>query len=522
MLVRLRQVMAQLTPDEEQFARSLIEEISPEDMASWIDRLRAMSIPEAVAYVRTMFRQARAAAGDAQPVSPTATAARVAPTAASVPRRAGHPASGSGSTESTAAHHPTSDTSSTRRPVPTTQTNEPTALRDAGTQAHLDQIERALSTDERTAMRKHFAALSPSDRSLFVATLLMLPVADAVAVVRGQVGAHPAPSAQASPASTDVAPTDVPPIHAPIAAGEASPDRTVSTPARKRLRVSAPSAAAHDVMPPAPSAPTMPATAAPPDANAAAIVAPSSAPSDAPAMVERNAHTHLAEIDSTLAPEERLLVHTMISELSPDDRDAWLDRLVSGSVADGAAMLRTALQTATATGNATTADRRHQSATASGAAAATTGNAVDAGHETDGGDVDVADLEDGDDLDDGDELEISDEPAAHEQPDASAASHHRPETSPRVTTPTAAIATVGELPTFDADALAHFRAIEEALTLAERMRANELAAQRPAAELRRWYAELVTLAVPEAVAKIRAELARSDSDSHSTEKGGVS
>jgi hypothetical protein len=74
------------------------------------------------------------------------------------------------------------------------------------------------------------------------------------------------------------------------------------------------------------------------------------------------------------------------------------------------------------------------------------------------------------------------------------------------------------LPTFDADALAHFRAIEEALTLAERMRANELAAQRPAAELRRWYAELVKLSVPEAVAKIRAELARSDSDSQSTKK----
>jgi hypothetical protein len=411
--------------------------------------------------------------------------------------------------------------------VPATQTSEATALRDAGTQAHLDQIERALRTDERTAMRKHFAALSPSDRSLFVATLLMLPVADAVAVVRGQVGAHPATPAPASPVSADVPPADLPPTPALIAAGEAPPDRTVSTSVRKRLRVSAPSAAAPEVTPPALSAPATPATTAAPDPSAAAIVAPSSAQSDAPATVERNAHTHLAEIDSTLAPEERLLVHTMISELSPDDRDAWLDRLVSGSVADGAAMLRAALQTATAdrlTGNATTGDRRHQSATASGAPAAETSNEVDAGHETDGGDVDVADLEDGDDLDDGDELESSDEPAAHESPDTSAAPHHRPDTALPATPPTPAIATGAELPTFDADALAHFRAIEEALTLAERMRANELAAQRPAAELRRWYAELVKLPVPEAVAKLRAELARSDSDSdsQSTKKGGVS
>jgi len=524
MLVRLRQVMAQLTPEEEEFARSLIDEISAGDMASWIDRLRAMSIPEAVAYVRTMFRQARAAAGDAHPVSPTAPAAPAAPAAASAPRRAGHPASGRGSSESTAAHRPTSDTSPIRRPVPATQTSDSTTLRDTGTQAHLDQIERSLHTDERTAMRKHFAGLSPSDRSRFVATLLMLPVADAVAVVRGQVGAHPATNAPASPASGDVPPIDVPPIHPPIAAHVASPDRTVSTPARKRLPVSAPSAAAPDVTPPAPSAPAMPATAVAPDPSAAPIVAPSAAPSDAPATVERNAHTHLAEIDSTLAPEERLLVHTMISELSPDDRDAWLDRLVSGSVADGAAMLRAALQTATAerpTANAATGDRRHESATASGARAATTSHELDAGHETDVGDVDA--LEDGDGLDDGDELERSDEPAAHEPPDASAASHHRPETPPPLATaPTPAIATGAELPTFDADALAHFRAIEEALTLAERMRANELAAQRPAAELRRWYAELVKLSVPEAVAKIRAELARSDNDSHSTEKGGVS
>jgi hypothetical protein len=81
-------------------------------------------------------------------------------------------------------------------------------------------------------MRKHFAALSPSDRSLFVATLLMLPVADAVAVVavRWARIRRPAP---ASPVSADVPPADLPPTPALIAAGEAPRPHRVDV-ARKR------------------------------------------------------------------------------------------------------------------------------------------------------------------------------------------------------------------------------------------------------------------------------------------------
>ncbi|TMQ13374.1 MAG: hypothetical protein E6J90_26740 [Deltaproteobacteria bacterium] len=529
MLVRLQQIMAQLTPEEEEFARSLIDEIPPGDMASWINRLRAMSIPAAVAYVRTMFREARAAAGDAPPARPTAPAA---PTA---PRRAGHPAGESGSSESTAPRRATSNTSPTRRPVPATQTSDGQALRDAGTQAHLDRIERALSADERPAMRKHFAALSPSERSLFVATLLMLPVADAVAVVRGQVGPHPSTPTPTSPASGDAPPTE-----ATIAPGEVSPNRTASTPARKRPQVTAPTAAAPDVTRLAPHEPASPATDAAPDAIAASGAAPSVAPSDASAAVERTADTHLAEIEGTLAPEERMVVHTLVSELSPDDCDAWLHKLLSGSVADGAAMLRAAIQAATAeppTGKATTSDPRHESATVSVAQVAVTSDESEAGHEPDGGDDDSDgdeldegeepdggdEMDDCDDLDDCDEMESSDKPAAHEEPDPSATPPNRPDAPlPPATVPTPAIATRAVLPTLDADSVAHFQAIDDALTLAEKMRAHELAAQRPAAELRRWYAELVELSVPEAVAKIRAELARSDSDSQSTKKGGVS
>jgi len=76
--------------------------------------------------------------------------------------------------------------------------------------------------------------------------------------------------------------------------------------------------------------------------------------------------------------------------------------------------------------------------------------------------------------------------------------------------------------TADAGPGDHLAAIEAALTLAEKMRAHELAAQRPTAELRHWYAELLRMSVPEAVAKIRAELARSDAGPRATKKGGVS
>src|SRR5262249_36816634 len=88
--------------------------------------------------------------------------------------------------------------------------------------------------------------------------------------------------------------------------------------------------------------------------------------------------------------------------------------------------------------------------------------------------------------------------------------------------PLPVIATDAVLPTLDAESLAHFQAIEDALTFAEKMRAHELAARLPATELRRWYAELVGLWVPEAVAKVRAELARPDNDVRSTQKGDVS
>jgi hypothetical protein len=391
--------------------------------------------------------------------------------------------------------------------VPATHTNDRATLRDAGTLAHLDRIERALSADERTAMRKYFAALLPSERSLFAATLLMLPIADAVAVVRGKLSALPAPPAPMRPNA---------PSSAATGTAEASPNHTVSTLARKRPR-SATSGS---------------------DAAPEAITAPDTAVSDLPGVVqptiERNAHTHLAEIESALAPEERAVMHTLFSDLSPNDREAWLDKLLSASVTDGTGMLRAAIQGATtelASDKPNPGNLYQKRTTASAARVAAIGSESDAGQEADGRDAGGNELGSRDDLDDRDELGSRDdpddrddladggEPTAHELETSAGA---RPADAPQPTTsPPPAIATGAGLPTLDAGSLAHFHAIVDALTLAEKMRANELAAQRPAAELRRWYADLIQLSVPEAIAKIRAELARSDSDSESINKGDV-
>ena len=63
-----------------------------------------------------------------------------------------------------------------------------------------------------------------------------------------------------------------------------------------------------------------------------------------------------------------------------------------------------------------------------------------------------------------------------------------------------------DLPTLDPTALAHFASIQTALTFREAMLARALAAELTPAQLRTWIAELCTLSVAEAVAKIRTVL----------------
>jgi hypothetical protein len=76
-----------------------------------------------------------------------------------------------------------------------------------------------------------------------------------------------------------------------------------------------------------------------------------------------------------------------------------------------------------------------------------------------------------------------------------------------------------ELPTLDAATLAHFVAIQGALTFREGMLARALAAELSPAELRAWMAELRELSVADAVAKVRAVLNAEGGDNCS---GGAS
>jgi hypothetical protein len=75
------------------------------------------------------------------------------------------------------------------------------------------------------------------------------------------------------------------------------------------------------------------------------------------------------------------------------------------------------------------------------------------------------------------------------------------------------------LPTLDAAALAHFAAIQGALTFREGMLARALAAELTPADLRAWLTELRELSVPDAVARIRSVLGDEGTDDTS---GGAS
>jgi len=105
-------------------------------------------------------------------------------------------------------------------------------------------------------------------------------------------------------------------------------------------------------------------------------------------------------------------------------------------------------------------------------------------------------------------------PLASEAAEAEHEEDLEPELAPGASTEATA-----DLPTLDPATLAHFAAIQGALTFREGMLARALAAELSAAELRAWLAELRTLSVPEAVAKIRGVL---DPDDSGNISGGVS
>jgi hypothetical protein len=530
MLVRLNAIKAQLTPVERQFAQTLLDEIPAEELPIWFDRLHAMSVDDAVAYVRKMFREGQAAAASARPAEPPtrprsapAHAARTAPNAA---RRDGR--------RSTLA-----PTHTAQRPSRPSTPSNGLALFDEGTQAHLAAIDAALTHDEAAALRKQFAALPPRERASWVATLVVLPVADAVAAIRGQLAATDAQVAiQDPPGAAPSAPSNG---SAPASHGGASSADDVG-----------PSREAMDP----PTLCTVP--AAPRGETGTAPTEP------ATVRVSPDADSHLAAVEHGLTTEERIRMHTMFSGLSPDEREAWLNRLLSAPPAQGTEMIRATLGAKSA--QPRLAPPQIDGAPVSAAMASTAGDASVIQSAAKAADryepvVDEIELDDAAALEDAEELadtteladsaeladaaELADttdlantaEPDDATERDAMNEPHASPVAEGSITPhdtigrratgdarhagatdspPKATTAT----PTSTTDLHAHFRAIEAGLTLAERMRAHELAAQRPSAELARWYAELLRLSVPDAVAKIRAELVRSDGNP-TTKKGDV-
>jgi len=112
------------------------------------------------------------------------------------------------------------------------------------------------------------------------------------------------------------------------------------------------------------------------------------------------------------------------------------------------------------------------------------------------------------------------EPAEHEEdpelePEQDPELESESELDPEPESSTEATA---ELPMLDPAAIAHFVAIQGALTFREGMLARALAAELSPPEMRAWLAELRRLSVPDAVAKIREVLGADDSGN----TGGVS
>ena len=107
------------------------------------------------------------------------------------------------------------------------------------------------------------------------------------------------------------------------------------------------------------------------------------------------------------------------------------------------------------------------------------------------------------------ELEFESELESELESESESESEPAPELSTEATT---------DLPTLDPAAIAHFVAIQGALTFREGMLARALAAELSPSEMRAWLTELRTLSVPDAVAKIREVIGADDSGN----TGGVS
>ncbi len=562
-------VRAAMTPEESETVRVMFEELVFEHRLIWVEKLCRMSVPEGVAFLRQKLAEAQHGArarGAAEPRimrMPSAAPSSVTPDAARAPRTAQRPSAPVkprrdgrrvvGSPPPLASPPATSTAPSGGGPTAGLGMVSPT------TQAHIAAIQAVLTPDEDAAVRAYLAALPQPERSAWIAALLTLPVSEAIAMIRAQRAAgrlsvepdHTMTAAEAAATAMDPQPRNLaalasatmpevsvsavtpreapsaplltmsePPVITEVAALHEAPSTPVSamsatSVAADAAEVRAPHEERSAALPvPSPhAAPTIPSTPAD-------VAQPAAAP-----VLDTNADRHLLAIEHALSDGERFLVHAMVARMSPDGREILLDKLLSVSVPEGAAILRAAIQELTAqalpveprTDGIPDARERMPS------------DAPELGEEEQSEDEELEDdqqLEDDDQLEDDqlehDQLEHDQPEHAHsdEGPVPSDSASGRG-TAPAVLATPTAVSSAG-LPMLDPEASAHFAAINAALTFAERLRVFELGAQLSPSELRGWIAALMPLSVPEAVATIRAALAKADSATHKATKGGVS
>ncbi|HEU4733440.1 MAG TPA: hypothetical protein VFT22_36355, partial [Kofleriaceae bacterium] len=565
----LAAVRAALTAEESQALQLTLEELPSELRHGYRQKLAGMSVPEAVAYARReLAALGRNFAPPRRTDAPrTASAPTVSRgDAPSVPQDR-HPAQRA--TSSTPGNRRRDGLRTGRSTIDGSRAPASVASHRAGpptpgdlrgvvsptTQSHIAAIQNELTPEEDLAVRTHLAAMSPADRSAWVSTLLMLPVPEAVATVRAdlasrrvsQVGpgaprssavasAPTEPALEPAPTAASLAfamPEVNPPANAGADAMPADPELVLAAapvgtpptaPAPAGASVPAPEADTVVAPVPTPLPALMPAASSVPSPEPVTIAAPVLEPAtvvapvahealgpvttsaDAPRPRDTDAHRHLGAIESALTPEERHLVYAMIAQMSPEEREAWLDNLVSVSVPDGVAGLRDAIQGVIT--EEIQIPERVRSAP----------NTSDLSPDTQEP-IDDPALDTADEVED-DQGEEDDEPAGTDTSPKPTAGARAARTAATAPNRPATLPDPG-LPTLDAETTNRFRAIEQALGIEERMRLMELASHQPAAALRLWVAALSQLSVPEAVARLRVVLAEAERIA-GTKKGGVS
>jgi hypothetical protein len=217
-------ICAAMSSKESKTVRLMFEELAFQHRLIWVRKLSGMSVPEGVAFFRKQLAEAERNAPPRSAVEPrvvrAANAARApgaAPSATATPHRDGRRAAGSPAP----SKPPTAATAGA--PIAGLSTVSP------GTQSQIAAIQRELTPDEDLAMRRYVAALSSAERSAWIATLLVLPVPEAVAMIRERLAEDRPHAGQRDATAIAGAP------HAPATAAQpAQRNRTMLAPESSR------------------------------------------------------------------------------------------------------------------------------------------------------------------------------------------------------------------------------------------------------------------------------------------------